>query len=69
MPLLEDKSPRLIKRHCGGYLAVSNDTMSLKIGVMAETLPEARHKFRATLLEWEQLLRDGRRADGPAIAL
>ena len=52
-------APRLIERRCGGWLAVSNSTAPLKIGVTADTEEQAREAFGQAVREWEAILRTG----------
>lgn len=48
--------PQIIKRQCGGWIAVSGKDASLKIGVTASTEEEARAAFHQAMLEWEEIL-------------
>jgi hypothetical protein len=48
--------PRIIHRHCGGYLALSTSSQAPKIGVTANTEEEAKEKLNATLDRWYEIL-------------
>jgi len=48
--------PRLIRRYCGGWLAVSPPDAPLHIGVVAETADRARTNYAHELGEWRRLL-------------
>ncbi len=50
------ESPRTIARKCGGWLAVSPASLSLKIGVEAKTEEEAVAKFFATVERFREIL-------------
>jgi hypothetical protein len=50
--------PDLIRRACGGWLAVSPEGAILRIGVTAATEAEARDLFHQTAERWRQLLAD-----------
>ncbi len=52
--------PRMVRRHCGGWLALSPEGAGLKIGVVAHTEEMARQKFEATLTEWRETLALGK---------
>ena len=62
---IEAKSPRLVHRHCGGWLALAPESASLKIGVSADSEDAAREKYRTAVVEWEATLALGcvRRGD------
>ena len=45
----ENVDPTLIKRQCGGFLAISPESLSLKIGVEANTENEAVSRYRQRL--------------------
>jgi hypothetical protein len=53
---LPPTQPVLIRRNCGGWLAVSPLEATLKIGVIAPTEDEARELFRKSVERWAQLL-------------
>lgn len=47
--------PRIVERHCGGWLAVSNRADPLKIGVVALSAAQAEAEFWAAhdrILRW-----------------
>lgn len=46
----------LIKRSCGGWLAVSVAAEPIKIGVTGATESEARDNYAATLRRWREIL-------------
>lgn len=48
--------PRMIERRCGGWLAVSPRSCSLKIGVTADSEEEARSEFRTAFVQWREML-------------
>lgn len=54
------KSPLLVKRHCGGWMARAPAGESLRIAVMADTPEEARDLYFATIAEWRKTLASGR---------
>lgn len=49
-------TPRTIKRHCGGWLAVSTDNSRFAIGVEGQTEKEALDKWWECLRRWERFL-------------
>ena len=60
---IEAESPRLVQRHCGGWLALAPEGATLKIGVSADSPAAAREKYRTTVEEWNAALaRDRERA-------
>jgi hypothetical protein len=50
--------PRIVRRFCGGYLAISTSSDGPKIGVTADTEEEARERLSATLKRWLEILDD-----------
>jgi len=56
--------PDLIRRDCGGWLAVSPFNSGLSIGVTAPTEIEAIDKFRSAFTRWLEIIRDTKRAVG-----
>ena len=48
--------PCLVERQCGGWLALSPPDAILRIGVVGDTEQEAREKFIAALMSWEEIL-------------
>lgn len=48
--------PRIVKRACGGYLAVAPKRARFHIGVVADTEAEAEHKFWNTYVRWCETL-------------
>ena len=53
---IEAGSPRLVQRHCGGWLALAPEGASLKIGVSADSEDAARDKYRTAVEEWNATL-------------
>jgi hypothetical protein len=53
------KEPVILRRLCGGWLAVSAHDDSLRIGVVAPTETEARDRFWAALEAWRIMLASG----------
>lgn len=49
-------SPKILPRHCGGWLAVSPERCPIRIGVTAETEAEVREKFAKSMTQWIQNL-------------
>ena len=47
-------TPRIVKRHCGGYLALSEEGSRFRIGVEGDTEEEARKRFQESLKMWER---------------
>lgn len=54
---MEDKlnCPRLSPRECGGWLAVSDATDLLQIGVTAASEQEARERFQEVRDHWQAI--------------
>lgn len=48
--------PLLVKRRCGGWLAVSGGNESVKVGVTAETEAGAAELFNCTIRAWRLAL-------------
>lgn len=48
--------PRLIRRDCGGWMAMSTRGAPYRIAVVADTADAARIKFRGEAEEWDTLL-------------
>jgi len=46
--------PEIIKRHRGGFLAISSRCTTLRIGVIAETEERAKREFGALVDRWMQ---------------
>lgn len=44
--------PKLIERHCGGWLAVSADSEPLKIGTTGGDEREAREEYYRSYKKW-----------------
>lgn len=59
----ESESPRIVQRHCGGWLALAPLDASLRIGVAADSETAARDKYRTAVHEWEKTLALGGVAD------
>jgi hypothetical protein len=53
---IEAESPRIVRRHCGGWLALAPESASLKIGVSADSEDVARNKYRTAVEEWKATL-------------
>jgi hypothetical protein len=51
------RSPRIIQRRCGGWLALSCQCEPIKIGVTAETENAACEQFHAAINEWRREMR------------
>lgn len=56
--------PRLRRRDCGGWLAVSEPDDDLRIGVTGPTEVEARKRFGHAVEAWLRLLGAARLPDG-----
>lgn len=56
MSNVHEVAPRLIKRDCGGWLAVSPPGAALSLGVTAATEADAVAKFRAAETRWLTIL-------------
>lgn len=54
--------PRLVQRHCGGWLALAPRGVSLRIGVWADSEDAAREKYRTAVKEWQATLALGARS-------
>lgn len=48
--------PEMIRRVCGGWLAVSPKNARLRVGVTAATEDDARELFRQTIERWVEIL-------------
>jgi hypothetical protein len=53
---IDEPEPVLVKRVCGGWLAVSPQLYSLKIGVRSGGQDEARAAYSAAFNRWKALL-------------
>ena len=60
MNTIEAGMPKVIKRRCGGYLAISEEGCRFNIGVIAETEEAVRQRFREALQRWERLSQEER---------
>lgn len=49
------QEPRVIQRHCGGWIARSNREDRLQIGVTGKDRSEAVARYGAALRHWERL--------------
>lgn len=49
---IRDLSPEVIRRHCGGFLAVSRRESGPQIAVTADSEDEALRKWFATMEIW-----------------
>ena len=52
----DEYHPKLVKRECGGWLAVSPADSSIRIGVTAPTKSEAKDKFQHSMRKWAKIL-------------
>lgn len=50
------ENPRLIRRACGGWLAVSRPENAIRIGVCAPSEEQARADYAGTMARWRELL-------------
>jgi hypothetical protein len=48
--------PNLMRRSCGGWLAVAPKDAIFSIGVTAPTANDAREQFCSTILRWLEIL-------------
>jgi hypothetical protein len=48
--------PDLVRRTCGGWLAIAPSTAKISIGVTASTEDEAIEKFRFVYSRWIEIL-------------
>lgn len=53
-------APELMRRACGGWLAVAPKGSLFSIGVTAQTAEEAREKFGLTIQRWIEILESDR---------
>ena len=60
MSAQSDVIPRLIRRNCGGWIALSPHENKLKIGILAETEKEAVARFAQSFSIWNQNLQKDR---------
>ena len=54
--MFEHIEPTLLPRQAGGWLAVSERSAPIRIGVIGLSQEDARDKFRAEAREWGALL-------------
>jgi hypothetical protein len=54
--------PELIRRDCGGWLAVAPNGACFSMGVTAGTEEEAREKFRYVFARWLEIVSDTKSA-------
>lgn len=52
MDTLSIDNPLIIKRLCGGWLAVTRREVRLRIGVAADSEEEARKRFSEAVRQW-----------------
>ncbi len=52
---IEDVRPKLIKRACGGWLAVSEEGSPIGLGVEGASEQDARTRFEEAVREWRAL--------------
>lgn len=57
---VETESPRLVQRHCGGWLALAPEGARLRIGVSADSSEAAQEMYQAAVGEWQATLALGR---------
>lgn len=57
---IETESPRIVQRHCGGWLALAPEGAGLKIGVSADSAEAAQERYRQAVGEWRATLALGR---------
>ena len=57
---LEFVPPRISKRTCGGWLAISAASSLLQIGVTADSEEEARAAFARAFMKWDAILKSER---------
>ena len=55
-------SPKVVRRACGGCLALSPFDQPLRIGVTAESEEEAVTKYWSALSAWQQTLNQAKQA-------
>jgi hypothetical protein len=48
--------PDLVRRTCGGWLAIAPNTALVHVGVTASTEDEAKEKFRFVYNRWIEIL-------------
>lgn len=49
-------APKIVRRECGGWLALAPRTALFRVGVTAETEVEAKEKFRTVYNRWIEIL-------------
>jgi hypothetical protein len=54
--------PDLMRRSCGGWLAVAPNGAKFSIGVTAATAEEAREKFCSVVRRWLEILASGEKS-------
>jgi hypothetical protein len=50
--------PRIYKRECGGWLAVSDPSAPIHIGVAGFSATDARERYRLEAAEWQRILNE-----------
>lgn len=56
--------PRVVQRHCGGWLAYSHpSSRAVRIGVTAETAAGAASRWHVAIDEWRAILENNRDDD------
>lgn len=58
--VLAESEPKIVRRQCGGWLAVSPPSTTLRIGVTADTEEEVRAQFRRARDRWAEIILSGR---------
>jgi hypothetical protein len=51
--------PRVVERACGGWLAVTLQGASPRVGVTASTEAEVREEFAREVARWREILASG----------
>lgn len=55
---LDHVVPTLIRRECGGWMAISSKECALKIGVIGKTEADARSKFGDYFARWIETIKN-----------
>lgn len=58
MQIIFSENPRLVRRNCGGWLALSNRDSSLRIGVTGESEAKARDAYGQAIKAWKRNFAD-----------
>lgn len=54
--LITNAHPDLIKRECGGWLAVSSRNVPIRVGVTASTKEDVVTQYLLSIIRWADLL-------------